>query len=144
MKFCGVRRRDASTSCPGLRCSSTGPRSTQFSPCVIWVFSSMQTWWCEPMYKRRFAGTSQSSGSYVQFVTQCQRLCSSIPLASRFSSDDCNTSRVSGLCAISCRSEAMPLPTVGACGLCPRKSILDFTFKSVDFGAFRHCFRYSL
>jgi len=30
-KFCGVRRRDASTSCPGLRCSSTGPRSTQFS-----------------------------------------------------------------------------------------------------------------
>jgi len=35
LNFCGVRRRDASTSCPGLRCSSTGPRSTQFSRCVI-------------------------------------------------------------------------------------------------------------
>ena len=36
----------------------------------------MQTWWREHMCKRRFAAALQSSGSYVQFVIQCQQLCS--------------------------------------------------------------------
>jgi len=35
------------------------------------------------MFKRRFPGASQSSGSYVQFVIQCQRLRSRLLLKNR-------------------------------------------------------------
>ena len=40
--WCATTRRQHQL--PRSRCSSTGPRSTQFSRCVIWVFSSTQTW----------------------------------------------------------------------------------------------------
>jgi len=51
-----------------------GPQSTQFSPFVTWVSSSMQTLWCERMCRGRSPYALRFSGSCVLSDTLCQQL----------------------------------------------------------------------